>query len=111
MSVFRIERLWRDVWNVVTNIYYDVLHGLEEDGQLDPSNSTNLICAQYVFLPRIQRDLDTFTVGWNNHSLRTEQNYTPNQLWEIGKTQNPVSPPENLDVRLNIFMFTKFPFC
>ncbi|CAI5682130.1 unnamed protein product [Oreochromis niloticus] len=92
----RIERLWRDVWNVVTNIYYDLLHRLEEDRLLDPTNCTDLFCAQYVFLPRIQADLETFIEGWNNHSLRTERNYTPNQLWEIGKTQNPVNPPESI---------------
>ncbi|KAJ8392044.1 hypothetical protein AAFF_G00078500 [Aldrovandia affinis] len=38
----RIERLWRDVWNVVSNIYYDVLHSLEESVVLDPSNYTHL---------------------------------------------------------------------
>lgn len=79
----RIERLWRDVWNVVTNIYYDLLHRLEEDRLLDPTNCTDLFCAQYVFLPRIQADLETFIEGWNNHSLRTERNYTPNQLWRL----------------------------
>lgn len=47
----RIERLWRDVWNVVTNIYHDLLHRLEEDKVLDPTNCTDLFCAQYVFLP------------------------------------------------------------
>ncbi|KAI9542475.1 hypothetical protein NQZ68_019157 [Dissostichus eleginoides] len=93
----RIERLWRDVWNVVSSIYYDLLHSLEEDGLLDPANCTHLFCAQYVFLPRIQEDLDTFTDGWNNHSLRTERNLTPNQLWEIGKSQSPVSPPDNFE--------------
>ncbi|KAI9549071.1 hypothetical protein NQZ68_003606 [Dissostichus eleginoides] len=94
----RIERLWRDVWNVVSSIYYDLLHSLEEDGLLDPANCTHLFCAQYVFLPRIQEDLDTFTDGWNNHSLRTERNLTPNQLWEIGKSQSPVSPPDNFEM-------------
>ncbi|XP_039866533.1 uncharacterized protein LOC120720812 [Simochromis diagramma] len=79
----RIERLWRDIWNVVTNIYYDLLHRLEEDRLLDPTNCTDLFCAQYVFLPRIQADLETFIEGWNNHSLRTERNYTPNQLWRL----------------------------
>ncbi|KAG5262228.1 hypothetical protein AALO_G00293600 [Alosa alosa] len=31
----RIERLWRDVWTSVTNVYYDVLHSLEKNGYLD----------------------------------------------------------------------------
>ncbi|XP_076864442.1 uncharacterized protein LOC143516617 [Brachyhypopomus gauderio] len=80
----RIERLWRDVWNSVTSIYYDLLHFLEEKGVLDLANSVHLFCVQYVFIPRIQDDLDAFKAGWNDHSLRTEHNLTPNQLWEIG---------------------------
>ena len=96
---FRIERLWRDVWNVVSNIYYNLLHSLEEDGLLDPSNCTHLFCAQYVFLPRIQEALDTFTDAWDNHSIHTEKKLTPNQLWEIGKIQSPVEPPDNVEVK------------
>uniref|UniRef100_A0A672Z0C4 Integrase core domain-containing protein n=1 Tax=Sphaeramia orbicularis TaxID=375764 RepID=A0A672Z0C4_9TELE len=87
----RIECLWRDVWNCVTSIYYDLLHTLEEDGLLNPSNCTHLFCIQYVFMSRIQKDMDTFTEGWNNHLLRTERNLSPNQLWEIGMIQNPIS--------------------
>lgn len=71
MYIFRIERLWRDV-----------------EGALDPANS-HLICAQYVFLPGIQADLDTFTDSWNNHALWTEHNcfsimkarFTRNKPW------------------------------
>jgi len=103
----RIERLWRDVWNGVSSVYYDLLHTLEEDGLLDPANCTHLFCAQYVFLTRIQQDLETFTDGWNNHSIRTERNLSPNQLWEIGKIQDPVSPPDNVEVKLKVnILFT-----
>ncbi|XP_041832801.1 uncharacterized protein LOC121653126 [Melanotaenia boesemani] len=91
----RIERLWRDVWNAVSTIYYDVLHSLEEDGFLDPADLIHVFCAQYVFLPRIQNDLDTFQNSWNSHSLRTEGNRTPDQLWEMGMSQAPVHQPDN----------------
>ncbi|KAL2082411.1 hypothetical protein ACEWY4_022229 [Coilia grayii] len=97
----RIERLWRDIWNAVSRLYYDLLHTLEEDGLLDPTNSTHVFSAQYVFLPRIQIDLDTFTEGWNNHSMRSESNCTPNQLWTIGTIQTPVEPPDYIEV-LNV---------
>lgn len=100
---FRIERLWRDVWNAVSSIYYDLLHSLEEDDLLDPANCTHLFCAQYVFLPRIQEDLDTFSDGWNNHAIRTEGNFSPNQLWVIGEIQSPVSPPDNVEVKKKSF--------
>ncbi|XP_049329820.1 uncharacterized protein LOC125796836 [Astyanax mexicanus] len=92
----RIERLWRDIWMSVTNIFYDVLHTLEEEGLLDPSNSLHLFCAQYVFLPRLQASLDAFTNGWNNHPIRTEGNSSPNQMWELGFLSSPVPPPENM---------------
>ncbi|XP_018974583.2 uncharacterized protein LOC109105769 [Cyprinus carpio] len=92
----RIERLWRDIWMAVTNIFYDVLHTLEEEGLLDPSNSLHMFCCHYVFLPRLQASLDSFTCGWNNHPLRTEGHRSPNQMWEIGLIQNPVpDPPES----------------
>ncbi|XP_063051898.1 uncharacterized protein LOC134446461 [Engraulis encrasicolus] len=93
----RIERLWRDVWTAVTSNFYHVLHSLEEDSLLDPSNSSHLFCAQFVFLPRIQHCLDTFTEGWNNHPIRSERNLTPNQLWAIGMRQNTVAPPDNIE--------------
>ncbi|KAI9532577.1 hypothetical protein NQZ68_031279 [Dissostichus eleginoides] len=53
-----IERLWRDVWMAVSNVHYEVLHSLEDEGVLDPSDSIHLFCAQHVFLPRLQRDLN-----------------------------------------------------
>lgn len=96
-----MERLWRDVWMAVTRVYYELLHGLEEECLLDPSNSLQLFCAQYIFVPRLQMDLDTFTAGWDNHPLRTEQNLTPNQLWTIGFLKYPVAAPENLEVDLS----------
>lgn len=98
VSVFSIERLWRDVWNAVSRLYYDLLHTLEEDGLLDPANSTHLFSAQYVFLPRIQMDLDAFIEGWNSHSMRTESNRTPNQLWTMGMIQTPVEAPDYIEV-------------
>lgn len=91
----RIERLWRDLWMSVTSTYYDLLHSLEEEGSLDPTNCLHLFSAHYVFMPRITSDLHTFINSWNNHPLRTEQNLTPNQLWDIGKALNPVSSADS----------------
>ncbi|KAI7790035.1 hypothetical protein IRJ41_000941 [Triplophysa rosa] len=90
----RIERLWRDVRMCVTGLYYDILHRLEDCGYLEISNFTHLFCCHYVFLPRIQASLNAFRDAWDNHSMRTENNLTPNQLWEVGQYQNPISDPE-----------------
>lgn len=87
--------MWRDVWAAVTCIYYDVLHYLEEEGFLSIANDTHLFCCHFVFVPRLQDDLDTFCSGWDNHPLRTESNMTPNQLWELGRTYYPIPGPDN----------------
>ncbi|XP_016319974.1 uncharacterized protein LOC107671571 [Sinocyclocheilus anshuiensis] len=50
----------------------------------------NVVIARWMFTDN-QRDLDIFTDAWNDHSIRTEQNLSPNQLWEIGLVQNPVN--------------------
>ncbi|KAF5892642.1 uncharacterized protein DAT39_017649, partial [Clarias magur] len=84
----RIERLWRDVWLSVTQLYYEVLHSLEEDGLLDLSDSFHMFCAHYVFHPRLKHDLHTFSEGWDNHSLQSENGLTPNQLWIMGHMHN-----------------------
>lgn len=94
----RIERLWRDVWMAVSNVHYEILHSLEDEGVLDPSDSIHLFCAQHVFLPRLQRDLDVFRMGWDNHPLRTEQNLSPQQLWTLGLLQNPIDAPDLAEV-------------
>ncbi|XP_033987789.1 uncharacterized protein LOC117496702 isoform X1 [Trematomus bernacchii] len=97
----RIERLWRDVWMAVTSIFYIVLHSLEDEGHLDPSNSTHLFCCHYVFLPRLQHSLKVFRDGWDNHPLRTEQNMTPNQMWAMGELHSPIHDPDDVE-RLQI---------
>lgn len=84
----RIERLWRDVWIAVTSKYYNVLHSLEEGGLLDVSDVVHLFGVHYIFVPRLQADLDTFPRGWHNHLLRSEGGLTPEQLWCMGHLQN-----------------------
>ncbi|KAG5855022.1 hypothetical protein ANANG_G00044470 [Anguilla anguilla] len=91
----RTEHLWRDMWMAVSNVFYDVLHSLEEEDSFDPANSLHLFCAHCVFLPCLQAALDAFTDGWNNHPMRTEQNLSPNQMWEMGCIQYPVPAPDN----------------
>lgn len=96
----RIERLWRDVWMAVTSTYYEVLHSMEDDGLLDVSNTLHIFLVHFVFLPRLRRDLQTFTAGWNQHPLRTEGNMTPQQLWDLGLLQHRTNEnelPEHID--------------
>ncbi|XP_026128655.1 uncharacterized protein LOC113109211 isoform X1 [Carassius auratus] len=101
----RVERLWRDVWSSVTNVYYDVLHALEEGGHLNISDLTHLFCCHCVFLPRLQDDLNLFRNTWDNHPIRTEGNMSPNQLWVMGSVRNAVPEP---DIELCLWILTGF---
>ena len=80
----RIERLWRDVYCCVCCHYYELFYALEEEQVLNPLNETDLYCLHYVFLPRINKNLQDFVESWNHHSLSTEHNQTPYQLMLIG---------------------------
>uniref|UniRef100_A0A672F5F4 Integrase core domain-containing protein n=1 Tax=Salarias fasciatus TaxID=181472 RepID=A0A672F5F4_SALFA len=84
----RIERLWRDVWISVSSKYYNLLHCLEENGILDISSTDDIFCVHYALLPRLKKDLEIFTEGWNHHPLRSAGNRTPVQTWETGRMSN-----------------------
>ena len=77
----RIERLHRDTTRCCLSTFISIFYHQEDQGNLDPSNDTDLFCLQYVFLPRINRALEEFRLGWNFHSLRTEGNLSPYQMW------------------------------
>lgn len=79
----RIERLWRDIFIGVLGLYYSWFSHLEEHGILDPANDIDLFCPHYVYLPQINRHLDTWKSGLSNHTL-SGQSRTPLQLWTEG---------------------------
>ena len=68
----------------MTQLYYRLFYYLELEGLLDPLNHKHLFALHYVYKPRIQRSLDRFKDGWNNHNIRTEHNRTPYQLFVHG---------------------------
>lgn len=57
---------------------------MELEGLLDPLSDKHIFLLHYVYLPRIQRSLDQFREGWNHHSIRTEHNQSPYQLFVSG---------------------------
>ncbi len=61
---------------------------MEDIGILDVDNSVHLFCLQYVYLDRINANLQRFLQAWNNHPLSSERNLSPNQLWTIGLLRN-----------------------
>lgn len=80
----RIERLWRDVFTGCTYVYYCTFRYLEEEGYLDIHNECHLYSLQYVYIPRINKHLQQFKDGWDNHPISSERNSSPNQLWISG---------------------------
>lgn len=55
----------------------------------------HLFVLQYLFIPRIQEDLNLFKNIWNNHALSTEQNRTPLQLMLLRR--DTIAPDVLLD--------------
>jgi len=80
----RIERMWRDMSRSCTHVFADLFRHLEQTGSLISAEAIHRWSLHYVFLPRIQRALDTFRDAWNNHRLRTERGMTPLQLFIEG---------------------------
>ena len=83
----RIERLWRDVFSTCLLPFYHLFFSLEDNQVLSPDNNTDLYCLHYVFLPRINAQLETFRQAYSRHRLRTEHNMSPLQLWMRGMLQ------------------------
>ena len=92
----RIERLWRDFFSGCITFFYYLLYSLEDVGLLDPNNVFDLWALHFVFIPKIQSQLNSFNEAWCNHPIRTAHNRTPNQLRILGmcqaRTANPDSP-------------------
>ena len=90
----RIERLWRDVHRCVGVVFADTFRELEADGNLDCLNEVDLYCLHSVFLRRINSALKHFVESWNNHSLSTAHNLTPNQLIIRGAIEQNMVPQQ-----------------
>ena len=80
----RIERLWREVNRIVVRPYRNLFFYLENERLLDPLDELQLWCLHRVYLPRVNRSLEEFRNQMNNHPLRTERNFSPNQLFIQG---------------------------
>ena len=80
----RIERMWRDVYQGVLDIYYRLFYFLERNNMLDPNNDIHLYCLHYIFIPRINGHLQHWRNAWIKHPLQSERNLTPEQLWVAG---------------------------
>ncbi len=94
----RIERFWRDLYSGCACVFYNFFHFLEDIGILDHNDPLDLYALHFVFLPTIQKQLDLFKEGWAHHSLRTENNRTPFQLWILGLHRMHSQDPNDVAV-------------
>ncbi|CAB4030763.1 PREDICTED: uncharacterized protein LOC107332848, partial [Paramuricea clavata] len=77
----RIERLWCDVFRCFENVFYYTFQSMETSGLLDITNPLHMFILHYVYLPRINTAIESFVDAWNKHPIRTERNWTPEQIW------------------------------
>ncbi len=77
----QIERLWKDVYTAVTRVFYRLFYRLEDYNLLDPLNDFHIFALHCVYVPQINKSLDCFVQGWNNHPKRTIKGHIPLQLF------------------------------
>ena len=80
----RIERLWRDVFQSCTSLYYNLFYHMEDSQILDVQDELQMFCLQHVFVPKINDSLTCFKDAWNNHPMASENNLSPQQQWIRG---------------------------
>ena len=53
-------------------------------GLLNCDNAGHMYVLHYIYLPRINHVVASFISCWNNHPLRTANNWSPVQIWTNG---------------------------
>jgi len=112
----RIEHLWRDVYGGCLSLFYQLFQYLEVNHLLDADNDDHIWCLHYVYLPMINKHLQTWKNAWVLHPLSTEKNKTPMQLWISGRDlhftqfgqrilQNAQDPVTQVCTYLNSLLF------
>ena len=86
----RIERLWKDVYQGVLALYYQLFYFIEDEGILDPLKDLHLVILHHVFLHKMQEKLDTWNRRtWSQHRLCTARS-SPIRMWVAGQLQTPL---------------------
>lgn len=80
----RIERLWKDMHKSVTSLFYKLFYFMEQNDLLSHLEDKHLFALHYIYIPRINRALETFVSGWNHHPIRTAHNKSPHMLFSAG---------------------------
>lgn len=59
----RMERLWRDVYNRVLDLFYTFTN-LEGEDLLNPENKIHLCALHWCFVLHVQKHLQVIQDGW-----------------------------------------------
>ena len=81
---------------------------MEVSGMLDPCNEIDMYALHYVFLPRINKNLEEFSAAHSMAPISTEKNKSPVQLWIQGLTNvcnSEYSVAEELSIVSNFSAF------
>ena len=68
--------MWRDIRTSVLKSFAELFIVLESEDTLYPLNDIDLFCLHHIFIPRINKNLTSFTYDWNNHRISTEHGRT-----------------------------------
>ena len=60
-----------EVFIGVGQFYYTLFYQMEENGILESTNIIDLFCLYYIFLSRINNQLNLLVEAWNNHAVGT----------------------------------------
>ncbi len=77
----RIERLWRDMYTAVIQLFHRLFYHMEHTGVLNPLDCIHLFTLQYIFIPRINSALSDFITAWNKHPVSGCQRLSPIQMF------------------------------
>ena len=56
----RIESLWRNVFDGVLALYYELFTFMEDNQLLDPFNERDIAALHYIYIPLINNKLDAW---------------------------------------------------
>ncbi|CAJ1074952.1 uncharacterized protein LOC115561219 [Xyrichtys novacula] len=90
----RIERFNRDLNRNCRDVFAPIFYELESMEALDVDNESDLFCLHFVYIPRINHILQGFKSAFSHHSVSSEGNRTPLQLFTLDKHLLTLHYPE-----------------
>ena len=72
------------MWFCCISLFYYLFYQLEDDELLNSENNNDLFALHFVFIPRINHQLELFRDFFSHHPLRSARNESPLQLWVRG---------------------------